>query len=213
MDFAISISGFVALYVFDAFVAFAGWVIIGHVPALLLQHAADVGLKLRPRHCRCRRDFLLLNASSVLEQVIGFFAVLLVGQRRRRLRGAYSPDARHVPDERSAPQLVHARAKPRPSLQEGLRNPDAHQILNSLSAWSIPRRPFSSCTGCSECPRGPPRRSGILVVGIGMLAAVLASFLYVFSVSAAAQPHLCQHRPCLDRADRRGRRRPAERQE
>ena len=32
--------------------------------------------------------------------------------------------------------------------------------------------------------------SGIFVAGIGMLVAVLASFLYVFSVSAAAKPHL-----------------------
>ena len=32
--------------------------------------------------------------------------------------------------------------------------------------------------------------SGILVAGVGMLAAVLASFLYAFSVSAAAEPHL-----------------------
>jgi len=32
--------------------------------------------------------------------------------------------------------------------------------------------------------------SGIFVAGIGMLAAILASFLYVFSVSAAARPHL-----------------------
>jgi H+-translocating NAD(P) transhydrogenase subunit beta len=32
--------------------------------------------------------------------------------------------------------------------------------------------------------------SGILVAGVGMLAAVLASFLYIFSVSAAAAPHL-----------------------
>ena len=32
--------------------------------------------------------------------------------------------------------------------------------------------------------------SGILVAGFGMAAAVVASFLYVFSVSAAAQPHL-----------------------
>ena len=31
--------------------------------------------------------------------------------------------------------------------------------------------------------------SGIFVAGIGMAAAVLASFLYVFSVSAAAPPH------------------------
>src|ERR1700722_6353761 len=32
--------------------------------------------------------------------------------------------------------------------------------------------------------------SGIFVAGIGMLAAILASFLYVFSVSAAARPFL-----------------------
>src|SRR5271168_2938789 len=32
--------------------------------------------------------------------------------------------------------------------------------------------------------------SGIFVAGVGMLAAVLASFLYVFSVSAEARPHL-----------------------
>ncbi len=32
--------------------------------------------------------------------------------------------------------------------------------------------------------------SGILVAGVGMLGAVAASFLYVFSVSAAAAPHL-----------------------
>jgi NAD(P) transhydrogenase subunit beta len=32
--------------------------------------------------------------------------------------------------------------------------------------------------------------SGIFVAGVGMVAAVLASFLYVFSVSAAAKPHL-----------------------
>ena len=32
--------------------------------------------------------------------------------------------------------------------------------------------------------------SGMVVAGIGMLVAVLASFLYVFGISAAAQPHL-----------------------
>ena len=32
--------------------------------------------------------------------------------------------------------------------------------------------------------------SGILLAGIGMLAAILASFLYVFNVGAAAKPHL-----------------------
>ena len=32
--------------------------------------------------------------------------------------------------------------------------------------------------------------SGIRIAGVGMIAAVLASFLYVFSVDASAQPHL-----------------------
>jgi NAD(P) transhydrogenase subunit beta len=33
-------------------------------------------------------------------------------------------------------------------------------------------------------------RSGILVAGVGMLVAIVASFLYVFTVDAAARPHL-----------------------
>ena len=33
-------------------------------------------------------------------------------------------------------------------------------------------------------------RSGIVVAGVGMLVATLASFLYVFGVDDAAQPHL-----------------------
>src|SRR5499426_2072913 len=33
-------------------------------------------------------------------------------------------------------------------------------------------------------------RSGIVVAGVGMLVATLASFLYVFGVNAAAQAHL-----------------------
>ena len=75
MDFQISISGFVALYIF-MLAAFAGWVIIGHVPAILhtplmsgsnFVHGIVVGGGI----------YALLNASTVQEQVIGFFAVLL----------------------------------------------------------------------------------------------------------------------------------------
>ena len=55
--------------------------------------------------------------------------------------------------------------------------------------------------------------SGILVAGVGMLAAVLASFLYVFSVDAAAQPHLLVNIGlAADRPGRRRRRRLVERQ-
>jgi NAD(P) transhydrogenase subunit alpha len=75
MTFDISMTGLVALYVF-MLAAFAGWVIIGRVPAILhtplmsgsnFVHGVVVvgGL------------YALINASTPLEQAIGFFAVLL----------------------------------------------------------------------------------------------------------------------------------------
>jgi len=70
-----TIDGFVAIYIF-MLAAFAGWVIIGRVPAILhtplmsgsnFVHGVVVigGL------------YALLNATTVLEQGIGFVAVLL----------------------------------------------------------------------------------------------------------------------------------------
>jgi NAD(P) transhydrogenase subunit alpha len=75
MDYSMSIGGFVAITIF-MLAAFAGWVIIGRVPAILhtplmsgsnFVHGVVVvgGL------------FALLNASSVQQQAIGFIAVLL----------------------------------------------------------------------------------------------------------------------------------------
>jgi NAD(P) transhydrogenase subunit alpha len=75
MDLQITMSGLVALYIF-MLAAFAGWVIIRGVPAILhtplmsgsnFVHGVVVvgGL------------FALLNASTPPEQAIGFFAVLL----------------------------------------------------------------------------------------------------------------------------------------
>src|SRR3984885_13078486 len=75
MDFAISISGFLALYIF-MLAAFAGWVIIGHVPAILHTPLMS-GSNFVHGIVVVGGIFALLNASSVLEQIIGFFAVLL----------------------------------------------------------------------------------------------------------------------------------------
>ncbi len=75
MDFALSFSGFVALYVF-MLAAFAGWVIIGHVPAILHTPLMS-GSNFVHGIVVVGGIFALLNASSVLEQAIGFFAVLL----------------------------------------------------------------------------------------------------------------------------------------
>ncbi len=75
MDYALSISGFVALYIF-MLAAFAGWVIIGHVPAILHTPLMS-GSNFVHGIVVVGGIFALLNASTVLEQTIGFFAVLL----------------------------------------------------------------------------------------------------------------------------------------
>jgi H+-translocating NAD(P) transhydrogenase subunit alpha len=75
MDFHISISGFVALYLF-MLAAFAGWVIIGRVPAILHTPLMS-GSNFVHGIVVVGGVYALLNASTVQEQVIGFFAVLL----------------------------------------------------------------------------------------------------------------------------------------
>src|ERR1700677_3951358 len=75
MDFSIHITGFVALYIF-MLAAFAGWVIIGHVPAILHTPLMS-GSNFVHGIVVVGGMFALLNASNMQEQAIGFFAVLL----------------------------------------------------------------------------------------------------------------------------------------
>jgi NAD(P) transhydrogenase subunit alpha len=75
MAFQISISGFVAIYIF-MLAAFAGWVIIGHVPAILHTPLMS-GSNFVHGIVVVGGIYALLNASTVQEQVIGFVAVLL----------------------------------------------------------------------------------------------------------------------------------------
>jgi NAD(P) transhydrogenase subunit alpha len=75
MDFSIMMTGFVALYVF-MLAAFAGWVIIGNVPAILHTPLMS-GSNFVHGIVVVGGLFALLNASTPLEQGIGFFAVLL----------------------------------------------------------------------------------------------------------------------------------------
>src|ERR1700678_572201 len=75
MQFSIAISGFVALYIF-MLAAFAGWVIIGHVPAILHTPLMS-GANFVHGIVVVGGLFALLNASTVQEQVIGFVAVML----------------------------------------------------------------------------------------------------------------------------------------
>src|SRR5580704_1014881 len=75
MEFQIVISGFLALYVF-MLAAFGGWVIIGRVPAILHTPLMS-GSNFVHGIVVVGGLFALLNASSVQQQAIGFFAVLL----------------------------------------------------------------------------------------------------------------------------------------
>ena len=75
MDLSIAMTGFVALYVF-MLAAFAGWVIIGHVPAILHTPLMS-GSNFVHGIVVVGGLYALLNASTVQEQVIGFVAVLL----------------------------------------------------------------------------------------------------------------------------------------
>jgi len=75
MDFHISIGGFVALYLF-MLSAFAGWVIIGRVPAILHTPLMS-GSNFVHGIVVVGGVYTLLNASTTQEQVLGFFAVLL----------------------------------------------------------------------------------------------------------------------------------------
>jgi NAD(P) transhydrogenase subunit alpha len=75
MEFQITMTGFVAVYVF-MLAGFAGWVIIGGVPAILHTPLMS-GSNFVHGIVVVGGLFALLNASTVPEQAIGFFAVLL----------------------------------------------------------------------------------------------------------------------------------------
>lgn len=75
MPFQFAISGFVAVYL-SMLAAFAGWVIIGRVPAILHTPLMS-GSNFVHGIVVVGGIYALLNAGTVQEQVIGFVAVLL----------------------------------------------------------------------------------------------------------------------------------------
>src|SRR3984957_4894542 len=71
----ISFTGFVALYIF-MLAAFTGWIIIGRIPAILHTPLMS-GSNFVHGIVVVGGLYALINASTVQEQAIGFFAVLL----------------------------------------------------------------------------------------------------------------------------------------
>ena len=75
MEFQITMTGFVALYIF-MLAAFAGWIIIGRVPAILHTPLMS-GSNFVHGIVVVGGIFALINASTVPEQAIGFSALFL----------------------------------------------------------------------------------------------------------------------------------------
>ena len=178
MEFSIAITGFVALYIF-MLAAFAGWVIIGHVPAILHTPLMS-GSNFVHGIVVVGGIFALLNASTMQEQAIGFFAVLLgAGQCRRRLC-RHRSHARDVPDERT--QAQHANpATPRPAARRRGEEPTCLTMIPQLIIGATDlAAAFLFMYGLKRMSSPVTAPSGIFVAGIGMLVAVLASFLYAF---------------------------------
>ncbi len=102
MDFSIHITGFVALYIF-MLAAFAGWVIIGHVPAILHTPLMS-GSNFVHGIVVVGGMYALLNASTIQEQAIGFFAVLLGAGNAA---GGYAVTGRMLAMFQTSGQKVH----------------------------------------------------------------------------------------------------------
>lgn len=75
MHFDIAMGGLIALYIF-MLAGFAGWVIIGNVPAILHTPLMS-GSNFVHGIVVVGGIFALLNANTMLEQALGFFTVLL----------------------------------------------------------------------------------------------------------------------------------------
>ena len=75
MDASVVMTGFVALYIF-MLAAFAGYEIIGRVPAILHTPLMS-GSNFIHGVVVVGAMYALANANTVLEQVIGFFGVIL----------------------------------------------------------------------------------------------------------------------------------------
>ena len=118
MHNAIDIPGLVALYIF-VLAAFAGWVIIGRVPAILHTPLMS-GSNFVHGIVVVGGVYALLGASTVQEQVIGFLAVLLGAGNAaggyavtdRMLAMFQAPAAKSGHDNRSA-RVKHLHAKKR----------------------------------------------------------------------------------------------------
>jgi NAD(P) transhydrogenase subunit alpha len=117
MSFDIAMTGFVALYIF-MLAGFAGWVIIGNVPAILhtpLMSGSNFVHGIVVVGCL----YALFNASTPLEQGIGFFAVLL---------GAGNAAGGYAVTDRMLAMFKTSDPKPSPAHRHGHGHGKVHHL-------------------------------------------------------------------------------------
>jgi H+-translocating NAD(P) transhydrogenase subunit alpha len=107
MDISITMTGFVALYIF-MLAAFAGWVIIGHVPAILHTPLMS-GSNFVHGIVVVGGMFALLNAETLQQQAIGFVAVLLGAGNAA---GGFAVTTRMLAMFQTSAHPAHAHARP-----------------------------------------------------------------------------------------------------
>ncbi len=110
-----AVNGFTGIYIF-MLAGFAGWVIIGRVPAILHTPLMS-GSNFVHGIVVVGGLFVLLNASTLTEQAIGFFAVLLGAGNAaggfsvtQRMLAMFQPSA-HAPAHRKARRSKAGRAR------------------------------------------------------------------------------------------------------
>ncbi len=104
MHFEIAITGFIAVYIF-MLAAFGGWVIIGNVPAILHTPLMS-GSNFVHGIVVVGGIYALLNASTVSEQAIGFFAVLMGAGN---VAGGYAVTVRMLAMFKTSAHPAHAK--------------------------------------------------------------------------------------------------------
>ena len=119
MDFSIQITGFVALYIF-MLAAFAGWVIIGHVPAILHTPLMS-GSNFVHGIVVVGGMFALLNASNGAGAGDRVLRRTARRRQRRRRLCRHRSDAGDVPDQRSQTPTRQTQSREGPSLEGGVR--------------------------------------------------------------------------------------------
>jgi NAD(P) transhydrogenase subunit alpha len=104
MSFAIHIGGFVAVYIF-MLAAFAGWVIIGGIPAILHTPLMS-GSNFVHGIVVVGGMFALINASTAQQQAIGCLAVLLGAGN---VAGGYTVTSRMLAMFKTSGHSVHGK--------------------------------------------------------------------------------------------------------